>query len=107
MRAAATMTLPTVSGVRSAGRQFIIAFPQHDGRLGPAAARLYVTSCSWYPVRVVISLPGTATGLLWPPSRAAPFTERSYRLTNNGDSVELELPSPVHVHGTNIENKGE
>ena len=91
-----------VSG-KDAGRQFVVAFPQHQQT---AAARLYVTSCSWYPVDVVISLPGHVTGLLWPPSQAAPFTRRSYHLFNNGHAVELELPSPVQLDGTNIENKG-
>ena len=93
-------------GAKAAGRQFVIAFPQHQRTLGPAAARLYVTSSSWYPVHVDISLPGHVTGLLWPPSQAPPFTGRSYNLLNNGDTVELELPSPVHLQGTSIENKG-
>jgi len=78
-----------VSG-KDAGRQFVVAFPQHQQT---AAARLYVTSCSWYPVDVVISLPGHVT-------------RRSYHLFNNGHAVELELPSPVQLDGTNIENKG-
>jgi len=90
-----------VSDGKAAGRQFVVAFPQHRG-----TARLYVTSCSWQPVDVIVSLPGHVTGLLWPSSQAPPFTERSYRLVNNGDAVELELPSPVHLDGTNVENKG-
>jgi len=98
--------LSRVSGRAAAGRQFVVAFPQHHCTLCPAAARLYVTSSSWTPLDVVISLPGHVTGRLWPASKAPPFTQRSYRLHNNGDSVELELPSPVHLDGTNIENKG-
>ena len=97
------------AGAKSAGRQFAVVFPQHHraGTTAPAAARLYVTSCSWYPVHVVVSLPRShVTGLLWPPYEAPAFTDRSYHLMNNGDSVELELPSPVHLHGTNVENKG-
>ena len=98
--------LPAVSG-RSAGREFVVAFPQHSaGSLGPAAARLYVTSCSWQPIQVTISLPGQVRGLLWPASHAEPFTERRYRLAHNGDTVELELPTAVHLDGSNIENKG-
>ena len=94
-----------VSG-RAVGRQFVVAFPQHHCTLCPAAARLYVTSSSWTPLDVAISLPGHVTGRLWPASQAPAFTQRSYRLHNIGDSVELELPSPVHLDGTNIENKG-
>ena len=90
----------------AAGRQFVVAFPQHSAALGPASARLYVTSCSWWPVDVLISLPGQVRGLLWPPSQAEPFTERRYRLAQNGDAVELELPTQVHLDGSNIENKG-
>jgi len=91
---------------RSAGRQFIVAFPQHEGTFGPASARLYVTSCAWQPVDVVISLPGQVRGLLWPTSQAPRFNDRSYRLRNNGDTVEIEMPPPVHLQGTSIENKG-
>lgn len=95
-----------VSG-RSAGRQFVVAFPQHSaGSVGPPAARLYVTSCSWQPVQVLISLPGQVRGLLWPASQAEPFTERQYRLEYRGDTIELALPTPVHLDGSNIENKG-
>jgi len=104
-----TAAVAACSAGKSAGRQFAVVFPQHQPTIAaaPAGARLYVTSCSWYPVHVLISLPRHVTGLLWPPSEAPVFTSRSYRLMNNGQSVELELPSPVHLHGTNVENKGQ
>jgi len=93
---------------KAAGRQFVLAFPQHRCRGCPSpAARLYVTSCSRRgPVDVVVNLPGQARGLLWPTLLAPPFTRSSHRLLNNGDSVEFELPSPVHLDGTSVENKG-
>jgi len=46
-------------------------------------------------------------GLLWPSRQAAPFTDRRLTLTHVGHSVELELPTPVHLDGSNIENKGD
>jgi len=107
--AAAAAVLREVSAIKASGRQFLVAFPQHEPPTshGPAAARLYVTSSSRYPLRVVISLPGQDTaGLLWPPSEAPPFSTRQYRLLHSGDYVECQLPSAVQLHGTDIENKG-
>ena len=101
--------LSEVSAIKAAGRRFVVAFPQHRPRMsyGPAAARLYVTSASRYPLSVVISLPGQdIVGLLWPPSEAEPFRARTYRLLHHGDFIECQLPSAVQLHGTNIENKG-
>jgi len=55
-----------VNGRSTAGREFVVAFPHrhHSVRAGPAAARLHVTSASWQPVHVLVTLPGQVTPAL-------------------------------------------
>ena len=55
-------------------------------------------------MRVTLSVPGLANGLIWWSS--GEFTDISYQV-NAGSSIMHEFPYDIHMLGNGIEDKGE